>query len=87
MRKTLQFGFLALTLVAVFVVRGNAERWCPFGGLEALYTYTREGNLPCSLGVSNFYILGAVLLMTLILRRAFCGYVCPVGAIKLIGGR
>ncbi len=82
MRRSLQFGFLALTLVAVFIVRGSAERWCPFGGLEALHTYATEGNLPCSLGVSNFYVLGAVLLMTLILRRAFCGYICPIGTVS-----
>jgi len=81
-RRITQLGFVALTLVGVFVVRGNAERWCPFGGVEAIYTYVREGNLLCSLGVSNFYILGAVLLVTLLLRRAFCGYACPIGAIS-----
>lgn len=81
-RRIFQFAFLTLTLVGVFVVQGNAERWCPFGGVEALYGYLHEGNLLCSLGVSNFYILGAVLLMTLLLRRAFCGYVCPIGAMS-----
>ena len=81
-RRIIQFGFLSLTLVGVFVVRGNAERWCPFGGVEALYTYATEGNLTCSLAVSNFYILGAVLVMTLLLRRAFCGYMCPIGTIS-----
>ena len=81
-RRVIQFGFLVLTLVGVFVVKGNAERWCPFGGVEAIYTYVQEGNLVCSLGISNFYILGAVLLVTLLLRRAFCGYVCPIGAIS-----
>lgn len=78
-RRTLQAGFLILTLVGVFIVRGNAERWCPFGGVEAIYTYVTEGNLTCSLAVSNFYILGGVILMTLLLRRVFCGYMCPVG--------
>ena len=81
-RRVVQFGFLALTVVGVFVVRGNAERWCPFGGVEALYTYATEGNLTCSLAVSNFYILGSVLIMTLLLRRAFCGYMCPIGTIS-----
>ncbi len=81
-RRTLQGGFLVLTLVGVYVVRGNAERWCPFGGVEALYTYVTEGSLTCSLAVSNFYILGGVILMTLLLRRAFCGYMCPIGAIS-----
>ncbi len=69
-RWIVQFGFLALVLTAVFVFRANCEVWCPFGGVEALYTYAAEGNMPCSLGVSNFYILGGVLVMTLLLRRA-----------------
>jgi len=81
-RRTIQLGFLLLTLVGVFVIRGNVERWCPFGGIEALYTYVKEGNLACSLAVSNFYILAAVLLMTLLLRRAFCAYMCPIGTIS-----
>lgn len=81
-RRVVQFGFLAVTLIGVFVVKGNAERWCPFGGVEAAYSYIREGSLLCSLGVSNFYILGAVLLLALLARRAFCGYACPIGTIS-----
>ena len=81
-RRIIQFGFLALTLVGVFVVGGNAERWCPFGGVEALYSYVTEGDVLCSLGVSNFYILGAVLVITVLLRRAFCGYMCPIGTVS-----
>lgn len=79
MRATFQAGFLLLTIIGVFVVAGNAEAWCPFGGIEGLYNYFTEGSLPCSLGVSNFYILAAVLVMTITVRRAFCGYMCPVG--------
>lgn len=82
MRSAVQFGFLALLAIGVFLVQGNAEQWCPFGGVEAIYTYIHEGNMVCSLGVSNFYILGAVLLLTLLLRRVFCGYVCPIGAVS-----
>jgi polyferredoxin len=81
-RALTQLAFLALTIVAVYVIQGDAERWCPFGGIEALYSYATTGNFTCSLGISNFYILGGVLLMTLLLRRAFCGYVCPIGTIS-----
>ncbi|MDY7109239.1 MAG: 4Fe-4S binding protein [Planctomycetota bacterium] len=81
-RRIIQAAFLLLTIVGVFLVRGNAERWCPFGGVEAAYTYIAEGNMICSLGVSNFYILGGLLVLTLLLRRAFCGYVCPIGALS-----
>lgn len=89
-RHLTQFAFVVFTIVAVFVVGGHTERWCPFGGVEALYSYVTVGDMTCSLGVSNFFILGAVLLMVLLLRRAFCGYVCPIGAISewlRIGGR
>lgn len=82
MRSAVQLAFVLLTVVGVFLVAGNAERWCPFGGVEAIYTYVQQGNMTCSLGVSNFFLLGGVLLTVLLLRRAFCGYACPVGAIS-----
>jgi len=86
-RRVVQAGFLVLTIVGVFILRGNAERWCPFGGVEALYTYVGEGNLLCSLAISNFYILAAVLLTALLVRRAFCGYACPIGTVsEWLGG-
>jgi len=81
-RRLVQLGFLLLTLMGVFVVRGHAERWCPFGGLEAAYDYTRQGNLICSLGVSNFYVLAGLLVLSLLARRVFCGYACPIGTIS-----
>ena len=90
-RHLIQLAFLLLVVIAVFVVKGNAERWCPFGGVEAIYTYINEGTTPCSLGISNFYILAAVLTATLLLRRAFCSFVCPIGTIcewlRLLGGK
>ena len=81
-RIAVQLLFLAVTLAGVFVLRGNAELWCPLGGVEALYGYVTEGHMICSLGVSNFYVLGAVLAMTVLVRRAFCGYMCPVGTVS-----
>jgi len=80
-RRVVQALALAIVLVGVFGLQANCERWCPFGGVEALYTYLAEGDMLCSLGVSNFFILGGVLAATLLLRRAFCGYLCPLGAI------
>ena len=81
-RRIVQAGLLALTLTGVFLLGSNAESWCPFGGVEAIYTYAMEGNLLCSLGISNFYVFGAVILTVLLLRRAFCGYLCPIGTIS-----
>lgn len=82
MRTLAQLCFLSLTLIGVYAVGGNAERWCPFGGVETLWCYLREGNLICSLAISNLYLLGGVLLTCLLVRRAFCSYVCPVGTLS-----
>lgn len=81
-RRVVQLAFLGLVLIGVFVVGAHCERWCPFGGVEAAYTYFTEGNMVCSLAPSNFFILGGVLSATLLLRRAFCSHVCPIGAIS-----
>jgi ferredoxin len=86
-RRIVQSGFLALTLFGVFVAGANCELWCPFGGVEAMYEYATQGTMLCSLGVANFYILGGVLAATLLLRRAFCGYACPIGTISEWLGR
>ncbi len=81
-RRIVQFAFLAFTLVAVFLLSANAELWCPFGGVEACFEYVTQGTMLCSLGISNFYILGGLLAMTLLLRRAFCSHVCPIGTLS-----
>ncbi len=81
-RPLTQAAFLAFVLVSVFWIGGNAELWCPFGGVESLYTYVTAGALPCSLGVSNLYILIAVLALALLVRRAFCSHACPIGTLS-----
>ncbi len=81
-RSIVQLSFLLLILVGVFVWEANCEIWCPFGGIESAYTYLTDGNMTCSLGTSNFFILGSCLLMTLLARRVFCGYACPIGTIS-----
>jgi polyferredoxin len=80
-RHVLQGLVLVLILAGVYVFRKNVEVWCPFGGVECLSLYLHDGKMLCALGASNFFMLGAILLLTLGFRRAFCGYVCPVGAV------
>ncbi|MHC5010825.1 MAG: hypothetical protein ACYTG6_07740, partial [Planctomycetota bacterium] len=65
-RTLFQLAFVVLTLVAVFLVRGNAEAWCPFGGIETVHAWVVEGNALCSVGVTNLYVVVAVLLSLLL---------------------
>ncbi len=81
-RRLTQLAFLALTLFAVFSLGTNCEKWCPFGAVESAYTYLVEGNMTCSLAVSNFFALGMLVVSVVLVRRAFCGYVCPIGTIS-----
>ncbi|HML75544.1 MAG TPA: 4Fe-4S binding protein [Anaerohalosphaeraceae bacterium] len=80
-RHLIQTFFLIWILTGVFILRRNVETWCPMGGVESLYSYFVEGGMYCSLRVSNFFMLAAVILLTLCFKRAFCGYLCPLGAI------
>jgi ferredoxin len=50
--------------------------------VESLHAYLSDGTMVCSLGTSNFFMLGGVIVMTLLLRRVFCGYACPIGTIS-----
>ncbi len=79
-RHTIQVVFFVAIAILVYGFKFNVEAYCPFGAVETLYTYIKEGKMLCALGTGNFYALGMILLMTLIFRRFFCGYVCPIGA-------
>lgn len=60
----------------------SPEAFCPFGGIETLYQYITTGGLISHAHLSNLVILGSVLVLTLLARGAFCGWICPLGAIQ-----
>jgi polyferredoxin len=65
------------------VVTVSPEAYCPFGGLETLYkTITSGGAFISHTHLSNVVILAAVLVTALLLRSAFCGWICPLGFLQ-----
>ena len=61
----------------------SVEAFCPFGGLETLYKYITSGGAYVShTHLSNVVMLVAVLLTALLLRSAFCGWICPLGFLQ-----
>lgn len=60
----------------------SVDALCPFGGLETLPTLFKDGTYMQRITPSSFILLIAVVILTFVLGRAFCGYICPLGTIQ-----
>ena len=67
--------------------RGSVEKYCPFGGLETAYAFLTRQRFTCAAGELNLALFIALVALTLVARKAFCGWVCPVGAVAEWLGR
>lgn len=84
------FFFLFLLHVAYeHQVRGggpkgapSVEAYCPFGGLENLYYFLTTGGYIRRIEPSAMIMFGALILLTLLFSRGFCGWVCPFGSLQ-----
>lgn len=92
-RRLVQLGvFLFIAIIAVrhmlageggAVITASWEAYCPMGGLESLYRYiTSGGRFVSHVHLSNMILLVATLAVALLVRNAFCGWLCPFGFIQ-----
>ena len=93
--KTLRHGVMAFFFLFLLHVaydhqvkgggpRGtpSVEAYCPFGGLESLYQFLTTGGFVRRIEPSAMILFAALLLLTLIASRGFCGWVCPFGSVQ-----
>lgn len=93
LRYVLLFGFLAfLTFELSMHVLGdktypNVHALCPFGGLESLLSFlAMDGTFLKKIFSGTMGIFFVFLILTLIFNRAFCGLLCPFGALQELFG-
>jgi polyferredoxin len=60
----------------------SIEAYCPFGGIENLYQSLTTGGYIRHIEPSAMIIMGALLVLTLLFSRGFCGWICPFGSIQ-----
>lgn len=60
----------------------TVDALCPFGGLATLYRVCAGGGYLQRVFPSSIVLLVGTLLSALVLRRAFCGWICPLGAMQ-----
>jgi len=83
LRYCIQFIFLAtITYAALGWGSSPFESFCPFGGVEGLYGLFTTGNFTCALAPLNLSIFLGVIGLTILTKRTFCGWVCPLGSIS-----
>ncbi len=60
----------------------SVDALCPMGGVETLITWLTTGGLISKTHPSNLTLGLAIVISTLLVGNAFCGWVCPFGAIQ-----
>jgi len=65
----------------------GVDALCPFGGIETLWSLISGAGLLKRIAVSSVILLATTLLIAVVFRRAFCGYLCPLGAVQELFGK
>jgi polyferredoxin len=60
----------------------SAEAWCPLGGFESLWTLITTGRTVPHVHTSSLVLSVTVLVLALVGRGFFCGWLCPMGTVQ-----
>ncbi len=79
-------AFILVTSVLHYLVESehmaSIDAYCPFGGFETLWRWITTGTYVSKTHGSNLILALGLLVGTLLAGGAFCGWVCPFGALQ-----
>jgi len=81
---------LATTLAVLHQINKsnpNAHVFCPFGGLESLYQFLANGGYLRRIMPATMILFGGAVILTILLNRAFCGWICPLGTLQMLADK
>jgi len=58
------------------------DSYCPFGAIETFYLYLTSGTFLRRVGYSNLIMLFGLIVIGLLLKSGFCGWICPFGTLQ-----
>ncbi|MCE5190608.1 MAG: 4Fe-4S binding protein [Actinomycetia bacterium] len=65
----------------------GVDALCPFGGIETIWSLISGGTFVKQIAASSVILLAVTIVLALLFRRSFCGYVCPLGAFQELFGK
>ena len=91
LRRTLQAGIVVAAAVTGYRFASglsltSVEKYCPMGGLATTGSLATQQRFSCATGEFNFSLMLALLVLTILARKSFCSWLCPVGTVSELAG-
>jgi polyferredoxin len=83
----LAFVLSATALHTLGYVGPSIHALCPYGGLESMLSLVAVGTFLKRIVVGTFVLFGSTMLLSLAMRRSFCGQICALGALQEFFGK
>jgi len=82
------FIFISYIAINHLVIRGGPDvsatihAYCPFGAIESLYNNLVHGTFVYKVQYSSYVLFVAIVGISLLFGKGFCGWVCPFGSLQ-----
>lgn len=83
----LAFVLSATALHTLGYVGPSIHALCPYGGLESMLSLIAVGTFLKRIVIGTFVLFGTTVLLSIAMRRSFCGQICALGALQEFFGK